>query len=179
MCRTRKGFMVGVVVGIVVVISLIVVVVLVVVVLVVCFGVVLVVCFGVRLIRSLDCPRGRGKASSSLDRVGKEVIELGGVNGVVVGKVKTVEGGGVGWSKIAVIFIGVDRVVGTPLNDEATRLYEGLAFESRKGFNARDGVFCHREKGPLVAGNAGAGRQEKEIIVPFGVTGGGQSNGAE
>ena len=162
MCRGRSFFRdVFITMGRVrerVVVEIVVILVIVVVILVV-LVVRLVVWVEVRLVRSLDCTRGRGKASSSRKRVVEEVMELVGVNGIVVGNVKTVVWGGIGGSKISVIFVVVDGVVGAPLDDEATLLDKGLALEGRKGFDTRNGVVGHREEGPLMSGNAGASRQ--------------------
>ena len=60
---------------------------------------------------------------------------------------------------VAIVFVIVDRVVGTPLDDETRSLDEWLAFVGRKGFNASDGDVGHGEGGPAVTGDTGAGGQ--------------------
>jgi branched-subunit amino acid ABC-type transport system permease component len=97
------------------------------------------------LFRSLDCIRGRRKFSGSTGNVVKEVGELVGVKGVVVGRVENVVGRIVGGVIIAVIFVVVDNVVRAPFDDEATVLEEGLSFFFCEGLDPGNGLVSDRK----------------------------------
>ena len=104
---------------------------------------------------------GRGIGGASIS---SKVREFGRVNGVKEtdreGIVSVISSGIVGRGDVvAIVFVVVDRVVGTPLDDETRILDEGLAFVGRKGFNASDGHVGHGEGGPAVTGDTGAGGQ--------------------
>ena len=81
--------------------------------------------------------------------VAEEVFDFSIFDGVVVGGIKTV-GPVRNDVVVTVVFGGVDGVVGAPLDDEASRLQEGLLIRDAQSVNALDRCIRQRERRPIM-----------------------------
>ena len=72
---------------------------------------------------------------------------------------------------ITVIFVGIDRVVGAPLDNKTTRLEERLFVEDAQSLDAGNGGVGDGQLDPSVAGDARTRGEAQEIIVPLKVAG--------
>ena len=116
--------------------------------------------------------RGRPKIST---KVMKFVV----VDGVIIFVREVISREDIRGCVVAVIFVGVDKEIRAPFDDQTTVLKKRLPFMGGHGLNAGNDGVIHGEGIPLVSGNAGARGQGQEIVIAICVAGRGKGDGTD
>ena len=125
--------------------------------------------------RSLGRAQEWGVRPKSITKVTEFVV----IDGVVIVGREIVGGDSVRGCVVAVVFVGVDKEIWTPFDDQATVLEKWLPFIGGHGLNAGNDGVVDGENLPLVSREAGPGGQGQEIVIAIRVAGRGKGDCAD